>query len=184
MALWVEGVRRAKVEDASEAFDRLFVAEYRRVVAVAYRIVGDPDEAEDVAQEAFVSFHRRHDPAAPFASAWLHRAASHLALNAIRARKRRGRREEEDMVASSRMGEARSKRVDPAESLELAEQRAQVRATLQRLPRRSASVLALRYSGLSYAEVAAALGCGIGQVGTLLRRAEISFRKELNRESR
>ena len=44
-----------------------------------------------------------------------------------------------------------------------------------------ASVLVLRASGLSYAEVAQALGVGIGQVGTLLRRAESALRKEVSR---
>jgi RNA polymerase sigma-70 factor (ECF subfamily) len=39
----------------------------------------------------------------------------------------------------------------------------------------------LRYSGLSYAEVATALGMKVGNVGTLLRRAENALRKEVNR---
>jgi len=54
-----------------------------------------------------------------------------------------------------------------------------VRAALGRLPAKSAAVLALRYSGLSYAETAAALGVNVGQVGTLLRRAEAALRKEM-----
>ena len=59
------------------------------------------------------------------------------------------------------------------------EQRQEVRQALARLPKKSATVLALRYSGLSYAEVAAALGVKTGQVGTLLRRAETALRKEM-----
>ena len=54
-----------------------------------------------------------------------------------------------------------------------------VRDALRRMPERSAAVLVLRYSGLSYAEVARALGIGAGQIGTLLRRAEERLRKEL-----
>jgi RNA polymerase sigma-70 factor (ECF subfamily) len=183
MALYVEGVKRAKTEVTGEAFDHLFVSEYRRVVAIAYRVLGDADEAEDVAQDAFVSFHRRHDAGAPFAAAWLHRAASHLALNAVRARKRRSWRETEDAAANARAGQPRSAILDPSENAELAEQRVLVRRALERLPKRSAAVLALRYSGLSYAEVASAMGCGVGQVGTLLRRAEAAFRKEMDHES-
>jgi RNA polymerase sigma-70 factor (ECF subfamily) len=38
------------------AFEELFRKEYARVVAIARRVVGDADEAEDVAQEVFVSF--------------------------------------------------------------------------------------------------------------------------------
>jgi RNA polymerase sigma-70 factor (ECF subfamily) len=44
-----------------------------------------------------------------------------------------------------------------------------------------AAALVLRASGLSYAEVAQALGVGIGQIGTLLRRAEETLRKEVTR---
>jgi RNA polymerase sigma-70 factor (ECF subfamily) len=40
-------------------------------------------------------------------------------------------------------------------------------------------VLALRYSGLSYAEVAEAMGIGVGQVGTVLRRAEARLKREV-----
>jgi RNA polymerase sigma-70 factor (ECF subfamily) len=54
-----------------------------------------------------------------------------------------------------------------------------VRAALTRLPRRHAVVLVLRHSGLSYAEIAAALGLSPGSVGTTVRRAESALRKEL-----
>lgn len=153
-------------------FDRLFRAEYSRVAAIANRVLADPAEAEDVAQEVFLSFHRLHSPAAGYAPAWLHRAASHTALNRLRERKRRLRRE----LASA--GPA-SDGTDPAAEAMMAADAERVRDALRRLPRKSAAVLALRYSGLSYAEVAAALGVGIGQVGTLLRRAEKRLRAEV-----
>jgi RNA polymerase sigma factor (sigma-70 family) len=63
--------------------------------------------------------------------------------------------------------------------VEQREESRQVRSALRRLPRKAASVLALRYSGLSYVEVGAALGVGTGQIGTLLRRAEQALRKEM-----
>jgi RNA polymerase sigma-70 factor (ECF subfamily) len=50
---------------------------------------------------------------------------------------------------------------------------------LARLPERSAVLLVLRYSGLSYAEIASALDVRASSVGTLLRRAEEAFRREL-----
>src|SRR5436190_21430015 len=77
----------------AEPFDRLFMAEYGRVVAVANRVLADRTEAEDVAQEVFIDFHRRHRADASYAAAWLHRAAVHTALNRIRSRRRRERRE-------------------------------------------------------------------------------------------
>ncbi len=63
------------------------------------------------------------------------------------------------------------------------DERRHVRAALARLPRRQAVALVLRHSGLSYAEVAAALGLSPGSVGTTVRRAESALRKELNRHA-
>ncbi len=42
-------------------------------------------------------------------------------------------------------------------------------------------ILALRYGGLAYAEIAASLGIGIGSVGTRLVRAEAALGKELRK---
>ena len=72
---------------------------------------------------------------------------------------------------------------NPERVVESKETRREVREALARLPRKPAAVLTLRYSGLSYAEVAEALGVGVGQVGTLLRRAEAALRKEVIRGS-
>lgn len=162
------------IERSVDDFERLFRAEYRRVVAVAARVLADAGEAEDVAQEVFSDFHRLHDARAPWAAGWLHRAAAHRALNAIRTRERRGRRESSAALE-------RPLPEDPADAVVRAEEKRAVRAALARLPEKSASVLALRYAGLSYAEVAAALGVGVNSVGTILKRAEAKLRREVER---
>lgn len=126
-----------------------------------------------MAQEVFVDFHRLHLPEAAYAGPWLHRAAANTALNAVRSRSRRARRE---ATYGAIQG---SRSADPAEAAETADERKRVRAALARLPKKSATVLALRYGGLSYAEVASALGVNIGQIGTLLRRAEAALRREM-----
>jgi RNA polymerase sigma-70 factor (ECF subfamily) len=174
---------RARAGPASEppaplpqAFETLFRAEYPRVVAIAQRVLGERDTAEDVAQDVFLAYHRRHPAQANYAGAWLHAAAVHTALNAVRSRRRRERREQAHAIADPKPPLA-----DPAETVSAAETRREVRDALGRLPERSSSVLALRYSGLSYAEVADALGIRVSQVGTRLRRAEARFRKEVNR---
>jgi len=63
------------------------------------------------------------------------------------------------------------------------EERRRVRTALARLPRKHAVALVLRHSGLSYAEVAAALHLSPGSVGTTVRRAESVLLKELNRHA-
>lgn len=159
------------VPEADSDFDRLFLREYRRVAAIAYRILGDADDADDVAQDVFCAFYRRHDPSASYAAPWLYRAASHTALNVIRGRKRRDTREQR--------AERSAPEADPAGLAEAEERRQDVRRALAHLPEKSATLLALRYSGLSYGEVAEALGVSIGQIGTRLRRAEAALKKEL-----
>ena len=144
------------------------------MAAIAQRIVRDADEAEDVAQDVFVSFYRKHPADAGYAAAWLHAAAAHTALNAIRSRERRGKHE----TAHAR---ELDRGVDPQRAAESTETRAEVRAALARMDERAASLLALRYSGLSYDEIAAALGLRKSSIGTLLSRAEEAFRKEVTR---
>ncbi len=164
----------------ADPFERLFVAEYPRVRAVARRVLGDAHLAEDVAQDVFAAFHRSQRADAPYAAAWLHAAAVHTALNVLRGNRRRlGREEREARAAESlHKGDEHS---DPQAHLESEERRREVRDALRRLPIKKASVLALRYGGLTYAEVAAALNVGINQVGTLLTRAEAAFKKEIDR---
>lgn len=159
------------------AFERLFLEEYPRVAAIAFRVLGDRAEAEDVAQEVLLAFYRHHAPDASYAAPWLRAAAAHAALNVIRGRKRRERRE---AIAAMEQANAVA---DPEEDTLAGERRAEVRATLGRLPPKVAALLALRYSGLSYAEVASALGLKTDQVGTRLRRAQEAFRREVLRGS-
>jgi RNA polymerase sigma factor (sigma-70 family) len=169
------GVNAERAAVLSPLFEQLFRTEYVRVVGIAHRVLADQTEAEDVAQDVFVSFYRAHPADAPYASAWLHAAAAHAALNALRARDRRSRREAAQAVSLDTPVTSD----DPADAAVASETRAEVRAILARLPERSAAMLALRYAGLSYAEIAAALDVRASSVGTLLRRAEDAFRREL-----
>ena len=163
------------VRPDEESFEALFTTEYARVAGIANRVLGDPGEAEDVAQEVFIDFHRLHSAGAQYAPAWLHRAAAHTALNRLRGSRRRQRRE------LAQAAEETGQTIDPQQQIEVNEDRRRVRQALARLAPKPAAVLVLRASGLSYAEVGQALGVGPGQVGTLLRRAEAALRKEVTR---
>src|SRR2546428_11140552 len=101
-----------------DPFERLFLLEYQKVVAIAYRVLADRTAAEDVAQEVFLKFHRSHSPDSERASGWLHSAAVHSALNVIRGERRRVRRE----TAHARDA-ARTPAASPERLVEEAEQR-------------------------------------------------------------
>jgi RNA polymerase sigma-70 factor (ECF subfamily) len=153
----------------------VFRADYARVVAVAARVLGSRDQAEDVAQEVFLAFGRSSVPAAE-AGGWLSVAAAHTALNLLRSGRRRAAREEA-------VGGDPATAPDVADAVITSEERHRVRGALARLPRKQAVALVLRHSGLSYVEVAAALDMSPGSVGTTVRRAESALRKELNRHA-
>jgi RNA polymerase sigma-70 factor (ECF subfamily) len=163
-------VRGAVRADLDEVFRR----DYRLVVGVAARVLGSRDQAEDVAQDVFLAFGRSSVPAGE-ARGWLSVAAAHTALNMLRSGRRRTSREE----AVAATGDAVVS--DVAEAVVTLDERSRVRAQLARLPRRQAVALVLRHSGLSYAEVAAALGLSPTSVGTTVRRAESALRKEVDR---
>jgi RNA polymerase sigma-70 factor (ECF subfamily) len=162
----VDGAVRA---DLDEIFNR----DYQRVVGVAARVLGSRDQAEDVAQDVFLSFGRSSVPGED-ARGWLCVAAAHTALNLLRSGRRRAAREK----AAAAVGDAGVS--DVAEAVMTLQERSRVRAALARLKRKQAVALVLRYSGLSYADVAAALDLSPGSVGTTVRRAESALRKELN----
>ena len=152
----------------------VFRREYAHVVAVAARVVGSRDAAEDVAQEVFLSFGRSSVPAAQ-ARGWLSVAAAHTALNHLRSGRRRASYE------AAVPPDAHAP--DVADDVVTREERRRVRAALNGLPRTQAVALVLRHSGLSYAEVAAALDLSPGSVGTTVRRAESALRQELSHAS-
>ncbi len=171
----VSGLRRGGPVRAD--LEEVFRAAYPRVVGVAARVLGSRDEAEDVAQDVFLTFSRSAVPAGD-AVGWLCVAAAHTALNHLRSGRRRTARE-----VAARGGGGRDVAPDVADAVVVAEERRRVRAALARLPRRHAVALVLRHSGLSYAEVAAALDLSPGSVGTTVRRAESALREELNRHA-
>lgn len=160
----------------SSDFESFFREHYPPVVRLAQSVVGDSQAAQDVAQDVFLAAYRRFPDDHEQAAGWVRVAALHTALNTLRGERRRTRRHLAERAT------------DCAPSAEQAaidrEARAELRRALGRLPRRSAAVLVMRHGGLTYVEIAAALGVKVGQVGTLLRRAESALRKEMDRATR
>ena len=163
---------------AAGSFEQFFRAQYPVLVRIAYGVVRDVHLAEDVAQEVLIAVQRRFPEPhlAEHAAAWARIAATHQSLNAVRSRERSGERHKRQPLDRSPAG--------PEDLAIDRDEGSSVRTALSHLPRHSAAVLVLRHSGLSYAEVADAMGVKVGQVGTMLRRAEAALRKELERATR
>lgn len=159
----------------STAFDELFLRHYAVVYRVLYGVVGDAQEAEDLAQETFTALYRqppRLDDSGAFGG-WLYRVAVNRAYNALRGHQRFQRRLERLEP---------EQQSDPQDEYLRHEERERVRSALARLPERTAKLLLLRYAGLAYAEIASALQVAPSSVGTLLARAERAFAAAYDRE--
>lgn len=178
VALTADQVRPKTAEQAEPWLEAAFRQHWSRVYAVLFRLVGDSDEAEDLALETFWRLYRR----SPIVDenklgGWLYRVATNLGFNALRSRHRRKLYEARAGASALEVG----KPVDPALALEHAQERQRVQTALERMKPRSARLLVLRYSNLSYAEIAEALGVAPGSVGTLLARAETEFERHYRR---
>lgn len=162
------------------AFETLFSRHYPRVYGVALRITGSPEDAEEIALDAFVRLHRRGLDDDANVAGWLYRVVTNDALNAVRSRRRRhGWLHRFARAEPSRPAEA-----DPFDLVAGRDDARSVRAALERLPERQRAALALRAEGLSYVEVASALGIRPGSVGTILARAERALRQAYEAETR
>ncbi len=164
---------------AVELFENIFTRYYPLVYRLAYRYVGQPDEAEDIAQEVFMRFYHLPPHSANEAQqrAWLCRVAINLGLNAARTRKSRSGQESriDTIVQESALDVAEDQ--NPEQYVLADEQAALVRSVLAQLPERQQVCLTLRSIGFSYQEIAEATGISISSIGTVLARAVKTFRR-------
>jgi len=178
-----ELVERA-LRGQTDAFAILFDRHAPRVYALAYHLIGDRTEAEDIAQDAFLQALRAlptlREPGS--FGAWLTRIATNAAFVVARQRKNLPRAELSDVVADTYPD---ATRWGSPEAMGLAgEDQRLVRAALDRLAPSHRAALTLReIGGLSYAEIATALGLTRGAVEALLFRARARFRAEYRKVS-
>ncbi len=152
----------------------VFAAHYATVHGLLYRMVGD--QADDLAQETFWrAWNARPALRIPELRPWLCRVALNLGYNALRSARRRTWYEA--LYQGREAAQSASPDLNPSAASERSDEAEQVRAALARLRPREAQLLLLRAQGASYREAAAVLGVADGSIGTLLRRAEVAFRR-------
>ncbi|HWQ83879.1 MAG TPA: sigma-70 family RNA polymerase sigma factor [Anaerolineales bacterium] len=149
------------------AVETILEVYWSRICRSLFSLLGDWDEAEDLALETFLRWHQQPPRDTTNPGGWLYRVATHLGLNALRARQRRQHYET--------LAEAPGLETDPADLAAREQEAARVREILSQLKPRSAQILLLRHSGMSYAEIARELAVAQASVGSLLARATQEF---------
>ncbi len=169
-------VRRVQRGDKG-AFDVLVLKYQHKLVKLVTRYVRNPAEAEDIAQEAFIKAYRalpqfRGDSAF---YTWLYRIAINTAKNAVVSRDRSpvDYNFDRDSIDESYDMQGRLKDEDTPEGLVLSDEiRHTVNAAIEQLPEDLRTAIVLReLEGLSYEQIAGAMGCPVGTVRSRIFRA-------------
>jgi RNA polymerase sigma-70 factor, ECF subfamily len=168
-----EALAEMNAREAQFDIDALFRAHYRRVARMIARVVRDPARAEELAVEVFLKLWRNSSAQGEHVEGWLYRVALRAGLDELRRQSRRSRYER--LLSLVRPTPPPS---TPEQLHSATEQQERVRSILSALPKREAEFLVLRSHGFSYEEVALTLNINPSSVGTLLSRAQQSFRKE------
>jgi RNA polymerase sigma-70 factor, ECF subfamily len=155
-----------------------FFKQYRlRAFSFALQMAGNREDAMDLTQEAFLRLHRdwkRRDPPQP-AAPWFYKVLRNLAIDLLRKRAAGRECAVEELLLES--GEP-----DPESAAARNELTARVWEAIRRLPIDQREALLLRdWHGLSYAEIAEAVGASAGTVSSRIHDARTTLRKRIGR---
>ncbi|HEU0299379.1 MAG TPA: sigma-70 family RNA polymerase sigma factor [Longimicrobium sp.] len=166
----VERVRRGD----PAAFDALVTRYLRRAFAVAYRLLGNREDAEDLVQETFMAVLQkidRFERGRPF-SPWFFRILVNRGLNARKARAVR--------ATDEIPGDAAAAGASPERHAEQAELRARLRRAMEALPERQRVIVELfELEGFGGPEIAEILEISDGTVRWHLHEARKALRQAL-----
>jgi RNA polymerase sigma factor (sigma-70 family) len=152
-----------------------------RVYRLAYRLTGDPHDAEDLTQEVFVRVFRSLSNYTPGTfEGWLHRITTNLFLDTVRRRARIRFEGLADDAAERLAGREPS----PSEAYDDTHLDADIQGALDALPPDfRAAVVLCDIEGLSYEEIAATLGVKLGTVRSRIHRGRAQLRAALDHRS-
>jgi RNA polymerase sigma-70 factor (ECF subfamily) len=169
---------RAQTHEPTGFLERIFAEQQAPLTRYATRLLGDPDRARDVVQDAFVKF-----MAQPLATVdghaveWLFTVCRNRAFD-VRRKEQRVRRFEEGEMERTTAAEPR-----PGRALETAETHASVLRLIDRLPPNQQEVVRLKFqNGFSYKEIARITELSVTNVGFLIHTAVTRLRRDFAAE--
>jgi RNA polymerase sigma-70 factor (ECF subfamily) len=181
-----ETIRLAQQGDAG-AFENLYQAHSRRVYALCLRMVGNPAEAEDLMQEAFLQTYRKIQTFRGDSSfsTWLHRVTVNIVLMKLRRKKHSEVSLEENTEGDENSTLPRSEFGEADLRLTGSIDRINLQRAIEQLPPGFKSIFILHdIQGYKHEEIGKILGCSAGNSKSQLHKARMRLRELLKRGAR
>ncbi|MBN1918704.1 MAG: sigma-70 family RNA polymerase sigma factor [Verrucomicrobia bacterium] len=180
-----ELVRRT-LDGDQEAYRALVSAYQNKVYGIAYGVIRNREDALDIAQEVFIKAFKKLRGFRGSSSfyTWIYRITINMAIDHARKKKHMVSVDYDEAileVPSTDAGLQRPHVADPLESLERTELNETIMNAIMELPEEQRATVVLReIEDLSYAEIAAVLGCSIGTVMSRLHYGRKKLRQRLS----
>ena len=169
------------------AFDEVVLRHHERLIQFIYRVVGDRDEAADIAQDTFIKAHERFSDFRGSSGlfTWLYRIAYNESISLLRRRKLRSYlRIGTDGSTGEGWDRALSIESDPTQHLESEQLQQEVAAAVAALPPRQRAIFSMRhYEEMSHADIARVIGRSEGAVRANYFHAVRKLREQLSDSS-
>jgi len=181
-----EAIRLAQAGDAA-AFEHLYQLHSRRVYALCLRMVGNPSDAEDLMQEAFLQLFRKIGTfrGESAFSTWLHRMTVNVVLMRLRKKTLPAASLEETTEPDEETGGPRKDIGAPDLRLSGAVDRVNLERSIEKLPPGYRTVFVLHdVQGFEHNEIAGIMGCSVGNSKSQLHKARTRLRELLQEDLR
>ena len=171
-----------------DAFEQLIVQYEKKVYTIAYKYMGNPEDAKDLAQEALIKAYQSIQGFRGESSfgTWIGRITANKCLDELRKRKRlqvSSLDDEVELEEGSVKKEIASERMTPEESVLKEETVQYVQKKLEQMKEEYRIVLILReLEGYSYDEIANFLSCSLGTVKSRISRARNYLKEQIMEE--
>lgn len=183
-----EQLVKKSLQGDTQAFEELVLIHQNKVYKLAYRYMGNEEDAYDMTQEAFLKAYRslRSFKGDSSFSTWLYRVTTNVCLDELRRRKRRIAPVSLDEPLATNDGDEVEKEIaDKSPTADILYEQKEFSQYIQNLlndmkPEHKTAIVLRDVMELSYEEIAEVLNCSIGTVKSRISRARNALRKKMD----
>lgn len=179
---------KKSLQGDTRAFEQLVMQYQNKIYALAYRYMGNEEDAYDMSQEAFIKAYRslRTFKGDSSFGTWIYRVTTNVCLDELRRRKRRiNPLSLDEPLATSEGDEIDKEVIDTSPTADIIYEHKEFSRYIQQLldqmkPEQKTVIILRDIMELSYEEIAEVLDCSMGTVKSRLSRARNILRKKLS----